>query len=148
VTASRTGGTDAVLPGTPREWTIAIGRISGLMLVLLGSETVGDGLPEPLGRTSARAWDRVTRALRDAPDDRVIEPRDLDVLGAAARTLGRELCRYRMSGDESAAVAALLAEARVHGTSPEQLVAQVARVHGVLEAGPGTAADDLWTAAG
>lgn len=148
MTAARTGGSGALLPGTPREWIVATGRVSGLMLVLLGSEMTGDALPGPLGRRSARAWGRLTRALRNAPGDRVLDAGDLDVLGVAARTLGHELCRHRASGHGSAAVSALLAEARVHGTTAEQLVAQVARVHGVLDAGPGATADELWDATG
>jgi len=148
VTAARTGDGGVVLPGTSREWLIATGRISGLMLVLLGSEMAGDELPEPLGRLSARAWGRLVRALRETPSERVLPATDLDVLDATARILGRELCRHRISGARSAAVSALLAEARVHDTSAEQLVALVARVHGVLDAGPGTTADELWNAAG
>lgn len=148
MTTPRTGDAGAVLPGTPREWLVATGRISGLMLVLMGSEMSGDELPEPLGRRSARAWGRLVRALRDPPSGRVLPAADLHVFGAAARVLGRELCRHRVSGARSAAVVALLTEADVHGTSAEQLVAQVARVHGVLDSGPGPTADELWGATG
>lgn len=148
VTAPRTGDTGVALPGTPREWLIATGRISGLSFVLMGAEMSGGELPEPLGRRSARAWGRLVRALGEPPSTRVLPAADLDVLGAVARALGRELCRYRVSGAVSATVTALLDEAAVHGTSPEQLVAQVARVHGVLDSGPGPAADELWDAAG
>lgn len=146
--AGDTGAAPAALPGTPREWLVATGRISGLVLVLTGSEMSGDELPEPLGRRSARAWGRLVRALKGPPSARVLPVADLDVLGATARVLGRELCRYRVSGAGSAAVSALLTEAGVHDTSAEQLVAQVARVHGVLDSGPGPTADELWAATG
>lgn len=148
MTTPGTGDTGAVLPGTPREWLVATGRISGLMLVLSGVGTSGAELPDPLGRRSARAWGRVVHALRNSPSEHVLPAADLDVVGAAARVLGRELCRHRISGAGSAAVSALVAEALVHDTSAEQLVAQISGVHGVLESGPGPAADELWRAIG
>lgn len=142
------GGAGALRPGTPREWLIASGRISGLMLVLTGSAMAGAELPEPLGRRATRAWGRIVRAMGDSSAEPLVPVTDLDVLGTAAQALGHELCRYRVSGVESASVSALLIEARVHDTSAEQLVAQVARVHGVLDAGPGATADQLWRAIG
>ncbi len=140
------------LPGTPQEWTRVIGQVSGLMLALVGAQSDGHDVPEPLGRPSARAWGRVAAALRPPAGPvpsaaAVVRTADLEVLGAAAQALGRELCRHRARDVVTTTVAVLLAEAAEHDRAPEHLVAQLARVHGVLDA-DGPDADELWRAAG
>ena len=147
--SGRDQGTDPAsraVPGTAVEWTQVLGRISGLLLALAATESSGHRMPAPVsGREALRAWGRLTipvsaavRAYPDAVDTRVavgVPTGDVDVLGACARELGRVLCRFRGHGSVGAVAATLLREARVHGGPPEHLVAQFARVHGVLDVG-------------
>lgn len=143
----RRGGGPVVLravPGTAAEWTSAAGRISGLLLALAETEAAGHELPAPLhARRTLRAWARLKTPVLAAvrvpgrpPVAVLVRACDVDTLGAAGRLLGRALCRERVHGAGGALGRALLRDAREQGTSPERLVAQLARVHGVLDAEP------------
>ncbi len=139
-----TGPALRAVPGTTAEWTQVLGRISGLLLALAETESSGHLLPAPLrGREALRAWARlkipIATAVRpwpDALDTRVtvgVPTGDVDVLGACARVLGGALCQFRVHGLGGEVADTLLREAEVHGCPPEHLVAQLARVHGVLD---------------
>lgn len=133
------------VPGTGSEWVTAVGQISGVFLALAEVEAEGHTLPEPLrARRALRAWARlktpVMATVRVAdPDDAsapvavLVPAADVDTIGAAARTLGRVLCHHRVHSTGGEAAGVLLHEAGVHAITPEQLVAQLARVHGVLD---------------
>lgn len=135
------------VPGTTAEWVQVAGRISGLLLALAEAESSGHPVPAPLrGRAALRAWARLrnpilaaVRTWPDAVDTRVaagVPTDDMEVLGESARVLGRVLCQFRAHGVGGEVAGALLREAREHGVPPERLVAQLARVHGVLDVDP------------
>jgi hypothetical protein len=129
-------------PGTGREWTTALGQVSGLLLALREEEVAG-GVPLPVPLThgvTLRAWAAATRS--PVP----VDGEALDLLGWAARTLGRSLCRWRATGARDALVTVLEQEAAVHGCGPERLVAQMARVQGVLTAPDPASAALVWDA--
>jgi hypothetical protein len=138
------------LPGTRRGWVRALGQVSGLLLALRAEEADGATPPDPLADGLAlRAWSSLTGpVLRDparltVPEVDII---DLALVGAAARVLGTSLCRWRAGGPADAVTAVLRREAAVHDCSPEHLVAQVARVHGVLAAADGPSGALVWWA--
>ncbi|MEJ2861789.1 hypothetical protein [Actinomycetospora flava] len=117
----------------------ARGQVSGLLLALRAAEVDAEVvLPVPL--TRGMALDAWAAARRD-PGWQA-----LDLLGWAARTLGRSVARWRATGVRDLLVDVLESEAAVHGCAPEQLVAQVARVHGVLSAPDPASADLVWHA--
>lgn len=125
-----------------REWSTVRGQVSGLLLALREAE-IDDGVPLPVPLThgtTLRSW---TLAMRSPgpPDWQA-----LDLLGWAARTLGRSLCRWRATGVRDALATVLEREAAVHGCEPERLVAQLARVHGVLTAPDPASAALVWQA--
>ncbi|GAA4927919.1 hypothetical protein EV188_1069 [Actinomycetospora succinea] len=125
--------------GTDREWTTVRGQVSGLLLALRAEEVDTEVLlPVPL--TRGMALDAWAAARRD-PDWQA-----LDLLGWAARTLGRSLCRWRATGVRDPIVDVLEREAAVHGCEPERLVAQVARAHGALSAPDPASAALVWHA--
>lgn len=126
-------------PGSRGEWVTARGQVSGLLLALRAAEVDTEvTLPVPLTRGMALdAW----ATARRHPDWQA-----LDLLGWAARTLGRSLCRWRSTGVRDLLVDVLESEAAVHGCPPERLVAQVARVHGVLSAPDPASAGLVWRA--
>lgn len=135
------------LPGAHREWVTARGQVSGLWCALREAET-DDGavLPAPLGGGVAqRSWGAVSR---DLPGEvtRGADPDALRVVGHAARVLGHRLCRWRVSGVADLVTAVLRDEAALHEREPEWLVAQVARVHGVLSAPDPLSAAAVWRA--
>ncbi|MFC5138108.1 hypothetical protein ACFPK1_07685 [Actinomycetospora rhizophila] len=133
-------GTAAV--GTQREWTTALGQVSGLLLALREEEVEG-GVPLPVPLThgmTLRSWTAATRGPVPADWEA------LDLLGWAARTLGRSLCRRRAGGARDVLATVLEREAAVHGCEPEELVAQVARVQGVLTAPDPASAALVWHA--
>jgi hypothetical protein len=139
------------LPGTHREWVTALGQVSGLLCTLREAEAP-DGtvvLPVPLAHGVAlRAWAAVARPVRSGggavPVD--LPPHALRLVGQAARVLGDRLCRARASGVDDLVTVVLHDEADVHGRDPEWLVAQVARVHGVLSAPDPVEARAVWHA--
>jgi hypothetical protein len=139
------------LPGTHEEWVAVLGEVSGLLCALREAEAP-DGtvaLPVPLAHGVAqRAWAAVARPVRSgdgaAPVD--LAPHALRLVGQAARVLGDRLCRARASGVDDLVTAVLHDEAAVHGRDPEWLVAQVARVHGVLSAPDPAGARVVWHA--
>ncbi|MDD7939973.1 hypothetical protein PHK61_16250 [Actinomycetospora lutea] len=120
----------------------ALGRVSGLLLALREEEVEG-GVPLPVPLThgvTLRSWTAATRT--PVPDD----GEALDLLGWAARTLGRSVCRWRATGTRDVLVDVLEREAAVHGCEPEALVAQIARVQGVLTAPDAVSAALVWDA--
>jgi hypothetical protein len=141
------------LPGSAAEWTVLAGRLSGLLLAFSEAEQRGVELPEPLGgRGALRAWARVTGQLRialrgePAALDR-IDRADLDVLGDAARELGRQICLLELHGPAITPVAQiLLDESAHHRIAPELLVAQLARAHGVLVTPEPEVVVEVWLA--
>ncbi|GAA1855485.1 hypothetical protein GCM10009836_39460 [Pseudonocardia ailaonensis] len=144
------------VPGTPAEWTQVTGRVSGLLLAYADVERRGAELPAPLRQRAAlRAWARVARPVRAAVGGagpaalEEIPPADLRTLDATARLLGRHLCRMQTEGPGATPVTAVLAvEAAVYGVPAGELVAQLARVHGVLDldAGRPSLARTIWEA--
>jgi hypothetical protein len=143
-------GRDGVrgLPGTRAEWVTALGQVSGLLLALRRAET-GEGavLPAPLaGGRALRAWGCATRRVRPGADQVAGSPADVAIVGHAARVLGHALCRAQVAGVDDDAVQALRLEAGVYHCAPERLVAQLARVHGVLSAPHPTSAHAVWRA--
>ncbi|MDD7967176.1 hypothetical protein [Actinomycetospora lemnae] len=125
-----------------REWVTLRGQVSGLLLALRQAE-IDEGVPLPVPLThgeTLRSWTAATRT--PVPDDREA----LDLLGWAARTLGRSLCRWRATGVRDVVATVLLDEAAAHGCEPELLVAQVARVQGVLTAPDPVSAALVWGA--
>jgi hypothetical protein len=60
--------------------------------------------------------------------------------------LGHALCRARVVGVDDDAVHVLRLEAGVYHCAPERLVAQLARVHGVLSAPHPASAHAVWRA--
>ncbi|PVZ05842.1 hypothetical protein [Actinomycetospora cinnamomea] len=127
---------DAVpgVPGTYRQWVTALGQVSGLLLALRDAEAHGAVLPWPLARGAAlRAWAAATRPVL-ARGAKPGSPEDHRVVEETARVLGTRLCRRRARGAGELLTAVLEREARGHDREPEWLVAQIARVHGVLTA--------------
>jgi hypothetical protein len=137
-------------PAATSAWATSSGRITALLLVLAGVESEGAVLPEPLAHGRAlRAFAAAVRGADpatagDAPA--AVPAADAAVLGDAARVLGLHLCRYRAFGAADPVVTVLLGEAAVHDVEPEDLVAHVAAVHGMLDP-RGTDAPDRWRAA-
>jgi hypothetical protein len=82
--------------------------------------------------------DRITRS--DA------RPEEFALVALAARVLATSLCRWRVRGVADLVTAVLRAEAAVHECEPEWLVAQLARVHGVLSAPDAVSAGLVWHA--
>ncbi|MDN5919958.1 MAG: hypothetical protein L0I76_33480 [Pseudonocardia sp.] len=153
------------VPGSPAEWVVAAGRVSGLLLALAAAERDGVVLPEPLAdRRALRAWARlrapVVAAVRsarpcDGPVCAVVDLADVDLLGGASRALGRQWCSSLVSRAGSPIADILQDEACVHEIPAEDLIAELARVHGVLDVdvddGAGSAAHvvrALWCAGG
>jgi hypothetical protein len=137
-------------PGTRRAWTTALGQVSGLLLTLREEELSGTALPEVLADgTALRAWSVLTRPVLRDPERVTLphaRPEDLAVLGRAARVLGASLCRWRASGAADVVTAVLHSEAAMHDREPEWLVAQLARIHGVLSAPGPVSAWLVWRA--
>lgn len=137
-------------PGTRREWVRALGQISGLLLALREAEADGATPPDPLaGGLALRAWSALTRPVLRDPDRITItdaRPEELALVAHTARVLARSLCRRRVSGVADLVTAVLREEAVVHECEPEWLVAQVARVHGVLSAPDAVSAGVVWHA--
>ncbi len=139
------------LPGSRREWVAATARVSGLLLSARGTEAGGElELPDPLrGGTALRAWARIVRPVMDrtADHDAVEVPvADLAVVADAAATLGRLLCRARTTGAQNAVSRLLIWDAESYYSTPEWIVAQIARVHGVLASGDPEDARLVWRA--
>jgi hypothetical protein len=134
------------VPGTAPEWTRAADQISSLLLTLAAAENAGHAMPEPLRAGRAlRAWTRLeaplltaVRAANPVPVVvAVLVPvSDTDILGATARLLGRVLCEFRVHSTGGEIARTLLHTARAQDTTLELLVAQLARVHGVLDVDP------------
>jgi len=134
------------VPGTHAEWVHAADLISWLLLALAVAEKEGHPMPEPLhGGRALRAWSRLKAPLLSAvhaadpapgPVAVLVPAADTDTLGATARLLGRTLCDYRVHSTGGEIARALLHTARAQGTTLEALVAQLARVHGVLDVEP------------
>lgn len=150
VTVPAPRGEETVLPGARRDWVAALSQVSGLLLALRQEEADGATPPDPLADGLAlRAWGGLTGPLlRDherpaTPDVHLV---DLAVVGAAARVLGASLCRWRAGAPADVVAAVLRRQADVHGRTPEHLVAQVARVHGVLSAADAASAVLVWHA--
>jgi hypothetical protein len=147
----RKAGDDAPrAPGTRRQWVTALGQVAGLLLALREAEAGGAVLPLPLaGGHALRAWSSVTRPVLRDPDRITIpdaRPEDLAAVAVAARVLGGSLCRWRAGGLTDLVTSALRREAAVHERDPEWLVAQVARVHGVVSAPNPVSARVVWDA--
>lgn len=134
------------VPGTGPEWVHAADQISWLLLALAVAENEGHPMPEPLHAGRAlRAWARLKTPLLAAvhaadpapkPVAVLVPIADADTLGATARLLGRVLCEYRVHSTGGEIARTLLHAARAQDTSQEGLVAQLARVHGVLDVDP------------
>ncbi len=141
----------SALPGTHWEWLTALGQVSGLLCALREVEAPDATvvLPVPLAHGLAlRAWAAVARPVRSSGGATPVDlaPHALRLVGRAARVLGDRLCRARASGVDDLVTAVLHDEAAVHGREPEWLVAQVARVHGVLSAPDPVGARAVWHA--
>lgn len=139
------------LPGSRQEWIFATARVSGVLLTLRSGETGRRiALPDPLaGGRTLRAWARIVRPVLDrAAGATVVVPvAELDVVADAAAALGRTLCRSSQRHIADDPVLRLLeCEADVLGSTPGSLVAQLARVHGVLTTGCSETARALWRA--
>jgi hypothetical protein len=139
----RAPGDDVAAEARCRAWVIARGRISGLLLALRHAEVeVGAALPLPLaGGAALRAW-AVVCSGRDTATARVA----LALVGEAARVLGTGVCRLRSGGTDDVVTKVLEQEATVHGCTPERLVAELARAHGVLAAPDRVSAALVWRA--
>lgn len=134
------------VPGTASEWVRAADQISWLLLALAIAEKPGRAMPDPLHAGRAlRAWARLKAPLLAAvraadpapvPVAVLVPAADADTLGASARLLGRVLCEYRVHSTGGEIAGTLLDAARTQGTTLEGLVAQPARVHGVLDVDP------------
>jgi hypothetical protein len=149
VPTPRAGRDDARgLPGTRAQWVAVLGQVSGLLLALRQAETSeGADLPAPLaGGRALRAWGCATRRVRPGADHVAGSPGDVALVGQAARVLGHELCRAQVTGLDDDAVHVLRLEAGVHHCTAEWLVAQLARVHGVLSAPYPASAHAVWRA--
>lgn len=134
------------VPGTSSEWVHAADQISGLLLALAAAENEGHAIPDPLhaGRALG-AWTRLkapllaaVRAADPAPEPVAVPvpAADADTLGATARLLGRVLCEYRVHSTGGEIALTMINTARAQDTTLEGLVAQLARVHGVLDVDP------------
>jgi hypothetical protein len=139
------------IPGTHGEWVAVLAEVSGLLCALRAVEAPDSTvvLPVPLAHGVAlRAWAAVARAVRSGGGGMPVDlaPHALRLVGQAARVLGDRLCRARASGVDDLVTAVLRDEAAVHGRDPEWLVAQVARVHGVLAAPDPVEARVVWHA--
>lgn len=135
------------VPGTPGEWVTVAGRISGLLLAVAAAERDGLVLPDALaGHTALRAWGRlrgpIAAAVRTPGPGGLatvtVDVADVEVLGLAARTLGLQRCRDLASRAGSPVAAILYDEALAHGVPAGTLVAELARVHGVLDVDEGS----------
>lgn len=134
------------VPGTRSEWVHAADQISSLLLALAVAENKGHPMPDPLHAGRAlRAWARVKAPLlaavsaadpTPAPVAVPVPAADADTLGATARLLGRVLCEYRVHGTGGEIALTLIHAARAQATTLEALVAQLARVHGVVDVDP------------
>jgi hypothetical protein len=143
------------VPGTVSEWVHAADQISWLLLALAIAEDKGRPMPDPLHAGRAlRAWSRLKTPLLAAvraadpapvPVAVLVPAADVDALGATARLLGRVLCEYRVHSTGGEIALTLIHAARAQDTTLEGLVAQLARVHGVVDVDPcdGDAHDDL-----
>ncbi|WP_328306105.1 hypothetical protein [Actinomycetospora sp. NBC_00405] len=129
---------------------MALEQVSGLLLSLRETEANGATPPDPLaGGLALRAWSALTRPVLRDPDRITItgaRPEVLALVGRTARVLATSLCRWRVSGVADVVTAVLREEAAVHEREPERLVAQVARVHGVLSAPDAVSAGVVWNA--
>jgi hypothetical protein len=136
------------LPGTRAEWVTVLGQVSSLLLALRHAEArEGAILPAPLaGGRALRAWGCATRRVRPGADQVAGSPADVAIVGHAARVLGHALCRAQVAGVDDDAVHVLRLEAGVYHCTPERLVAQLARVHGVLSAPRPASAHAVWRA--
>jgi hypothetical protein len=147
----RTAGDDVPgPPGTRRQWVTALGEVAGLLLALREAEADGAVPPLPLaGGHALRAWSAVTRPVLRDPG-RITIPgarrEDLAAVAAAARLFGRSLCRWRAGDAPDILTTVVRAQAAVHERDPEWLVAQVARIHGVLSAPDPVSARIVWEA--
>jgi hypothetical protein len=134
------------VPGTGPEWTRVADQISSLLVALATAENAGHTMPDPLRAGRAlRAWARLEAPLLAAvraatpvpvPVAVLVPISDADTLGATARLLGRVLCEYRVHSTGGEIARTLLHTARAQDTTLELLVAQLARVHGVLDIDP------------
>ncbi len=103
-------------------------------------------MPDPLHAGRAlRAWARLKSPLLAAvraadptpvPVAVLVPAADADTLGATARLLGRVLCEYRVHSTGGEIALTLIHAARAQATTLEGLVAQLARVHGVVDVDP------------
>jgi hypothetical protein len=124
-------------PSVRDEWTTVAAHVSTMLLELIEQESDGDLLPPPLAhRVALQAWGRIKTGVSAALDHSTrpictvpVSPDDLAVLGAASRELGRS----QLPGGNPAVAAALDRAARPLERSPQQLIMQLARVHGVLD---------------
>ncbi|GLZ47044.1 hypothetical protein Acsp06_32290 [Actinomycetospora sp. NBRC 106375] len=137
-------------PGSRREWVTALGQVSGLLLTVRETEADGASPPDPVaGGWALRAWSAATRPIlreRDRVTLPDVRPEDLAVLAATAHVLGASLARWRAGRGGDLLTAVLRCEAAMHGRDPEWLVAQLARVHGVLSAPGPVSAGLVWRA--
>lgn len=143
------------VPACEADWVLVAGQLSTVLLELRADRGDAEVFPPPLSRGVAlRAWGRLSASIRAArlrgvpavalPGDSelwivAVHSGDVDVLGAAARELGRSQLPH---GD--CAVAETLARAaRAVDRTPVDLVAQMAGVHGVLDLSLGSSAEVL-----
>jgi hypothetical protein len=140
------GDDTRVVLGTCAEWVTAVGQVTDLLLALRGAEGVGGAeLPAPFaGGVAMRAWRIAIQRVFRPPGRRVVG--DLCVVGSAARVLGARLCHHRAGADPDVLVVVTGHAAARHDGEPEWLVAQLARVHGVLTAPSPASADAVWRA--
>lgn len=120
----RLGRVRRAVPCLGRLWGPVLGEISGLLL-----EARDLGFREAL-----RAWGRLGAAIRSADPCSglgfvTVDATDVDVLGRAARELGASL----LPGGRPDVAAALCRAAEAVGCGPDDLLVQLARIHGVLD---------------
>lgn len=139
------------LPLLGRGWIEVAGQVSGLLLDITDQEITARwnddaaAMPAPLAAGVAlRAWGRLQAAIRPVqqgaadPAGRTLYPAlgfvtvasgDVAVLGAAAARMGQS----RGPGGHRGVADALERSAAATNRTCEQLIVQVARVHGVLD---------------
>ncbi len=120
----RLGPVRRAVPQLGRRWGPVLGEISGLLLDV-----------RDLGfRDAVQAWGRLSAAIRSAAPYSglgflTVDADDVDVLGRAARALGASL----LPGGHPDVASTLCRAAEAVGCDPDELLVQLARVHGVLD---------------
>ena len=126
------------VPGTRGEWVRTAGRISALLLVLVGAGRDGHPLPDELGgRGALDLWLRISRpvlrAAETATPEDVMFALDADDVAHLARIV--DALSGGPDGDPDAAATVFTVlhdEAEVHGCTPADLVDGLRRVHALL----------------